>query len=523
MVTFEHPEGKTALDAALSRAPSGAIRVVRWLSCTKGLVAELTDSGRALLLAAAGVTLHPKPPPHASYRAAAAQQAAGRQLSPADAAVASNRFRRAVRADLAAGASSFAGSADASVAKLVNLAFHDAATFSAADGEGGADGCVDVRLEHNRGLEGVLQMVERARLAHGPPTLSRADAIVLAAIVALAHSGGPTVPFWHGRVDAPCEAEPARFPTAEPQGRSAISEVEESLVVRLGLSPKEAVALMAAHGLGRASLAISGYTGAWTAPSERARFGSHFYARMLDQRWSRRQRYVGDGPADVRTSWVRPQLKAKLLNTDVALAFDLDGGACDQIGGRVNMTLDTSRVCPPRDDDFGAAARLFARDERALLDTFASAFEKLSTRGWAGLQLEPGPEQPHADALPSALRVWPATLVAALLLVAAARLLSRFGAAPCTRTGLPSGQALPESLGKLFPPKPGPIHVEEDEVLVTATSCRRGSLGGSTASRRRESVSAPDDGTSPTALLSPTRDGAHVVPLASPGGRLCAK
>ena len=49
---------------------------------------------------------------------------------------------------------------------IVRLAFHDAGTFSVADGTGGADGCLDLSDADNGGLQAVVDQLEPVYTKH---------------------------------------------------------------------------------------------------------------------------------------------------------------------------------------------------------------------------------------------------------------------------------------------------------------------------------------------------------------------
>jgi len=98
---------------------------------------------------------------------------------------------------------------------MVRLAWHSAGTFCAKTGTGGSDGgrmkyCPESAWGANAGLADVRKVVEKVAKDHG---LTRADAYTLAGVVAVAHMGGPEVPWAAGRSDA------ADGSTSPPDGR----------------------------------------------------------------------------------------------------------------------------------------------------------------------------------------------------------------------------------------------------------------------------------------------------------------
>lgn len=156
---------------------------------------------------------------------------------------------------------------------LVRLAWHDAGTYdqSVAEGwprAGGATGSIRFHAEMshgaNAGLDIALALL--APIKRKVPGLSWADLIQLASVVAIREAGGPFIPLFFGRLDAPTPEEGAapdgRLPTAGapfPDGAPSAAQHVRNVFGRMGLSDRDIVALSGAHTLGRARPERSGW------------------------------------------------------------------------------------------------------------------------------------------------------------------------------------------------------------------------------------------------------------------------
>ena len=147
------------------------------------------------------------------------------------------------------------------VGVVLRLSFHDAVEFDRNQADAlGVDGCVDLNHPDNNGLAPVIATLNEA---HAPfcNIISRADFWVLAAKVAVESTSvepGYTLPFRFGRRDAAtCSYPGGRLPGAE----LGIEEIERVFVGQMGLTVRDAAALLGAHTLGRVEAANSGYHG----------------------------------------------------------------------------------------------------------------------------------------------------------------------------------------------------------------------------------------------------------------------
>jgi len=130
----------------------------------------------------------------------------------------------------------------------LRLAFHDAGTYDAQSGTGGPNGSVHLRDELNRGGNSgwghaCIELLGEARAEF--PDASWADLIAIGGAAAVQKCGGPIIHVGMGRRDADEPAPPQRLP-----GGYEGSAMLKRLFARMGLGPRELVALSGAHTLG---------------------------------------------------------------------------------------------------------------------------------------------------------------------------------------------------------------------------------------------------------------------------------
>ncbi|EGD72046.1 stromal ascorbate peroxidase [Salpingoeca rosetta] len=146
---------------------------------------------------------------------------------------------------------------------MLRLAWHDAGTYNrhvpCFPDCGGANGSIRLspELKHaaNAGLEKAVRFLQPFHTKH--PMVSWADLIQLAGALAVELAGGPRIPMRYGRIDADVPAEEGKLPDANPA--SPLDHVRK-VFDRLGMTPKETVALIGAHTIGRAFKERSGVT-----------------------------------------------------------------------------------------------------------------------------------------------------------------------------------------------------------------------------------------------------------------------
>ena len=260
------------------------------------------------------------------------------------------------------------------VGGIVRLSFHDAGEFdrTAADALG-PDGCVDLTKGDNAGLAAVITDLDRI---WGPfcDIISKADFWVLAAKVSVEVTAvvAYEVPFRYGRATAAeCGYAGDRLPAAE----GGVEEIERVFVTAMGLTFRDAVALLGAHTLGRLETENSGFEGAWTTTPDT--FDNDYFVTLTQNGWDLA---VLD---DAHTTWVRGG--TMFLNADMELAYHVADEAdnlnrCGPVGmggGRNGngRCLDNTVV--------NSHAIEFGNSETAWLAAFATAFQGMTEVGFA--------------------------------------------------------------------------------------------------------------------------------------------
>ena len=141
-------------------------------------------------------------------------------------------------------------------------------------------------------------------------------------------------PMRWGRLDAAdCAAESNKLPNAE----KTLAHVLE-WTSGMGLSTTEATALMGAHTLGRMEAQFSGYAGNWVRNVARLD-GQAYYSEMINKPWNRQVDGMG-----TKHSWVEPRAGTVMLNTDMALAFDI--GTEANVNSQTCSTGAGRNLCP---------------------------------------------------------------------------------------------------------------------------------------------------------------------------------
>ncbi len=174
--------------------------------------------------------------------------------------------------------------------------------------------------------------------------MSKADFWVAAANAVISHTSNNQLqlPFRWGRTDATsCTSSSARLP--EPHG---CSEVEATFLNRMGLSWRDATALMGAHTLGRGDIRFSGHDGTWVDNDlESTVFDKRFYEETLRRAWRPRQTAAG-----VNWTWGGNNRGVMMLNTDICLFYDIPEGnnqdCCTDTTGNCRDNTVQNSQCP---------------------------------------------------------------------------------------------------------------------------------------------------------------------------------
>eukprot|EP00521_Asterionellopsis_glacialis_P011026 CAMPEP_0195307960 /NCGR_PEP_ID=MMETSP0707-20130614/37980_1 /TAXON_ID=33640 /ORGANISM="Asterionellopsis glacialis, Strain CCMP134" /LENGTH=639 /DNA_ID=CAMNT_0040372215 /DNA_START=87 /DNA_END=2007 /DNA_ORIENTATION=+ len=231
---------------------------------------------------------------------------------------------------------------------IVRLAAHDFMDIDIHEGNGGSDGCIDFTNGENAGLEDLwcdgcflTNLYEETYLPLG---VSKADfwvAIANGAIKATSRNQSLDLPFQWGRNDHD-NCTPETVGTHRLPASTGCQQVQDTFITRMGLSWRDAVALMGAHTLGRASLDASGHDGHWMDDLQQATvFDKHYYDELIRRSWFPRVNDAGKQ----EWSWGGQQRGAMFLNTDICLFFDI------QDGDSHSCCTDTSGDCRGRFQD----------------------------------------------------------------------------------------------------------------------------------------------------------------------------
>jgi len=267
---------------------------------------------------------------------------------------------------------------------FVRLAFHDAGTYDRNNPEtsGKSDGCVDLSAPDNAGLSTLIDLLAPVVNRHSL-IMSRADIWNLAANTAIKMSlpnrgGTLNIPLRYGRIDvadatsACSESDNNKLPNAELSHQHTTAVFVE----RMGFTQLEITALMGAHTLGRADADASGYDGAWVVSS--STFDNTYYSDILRRPW------VRDANENGQHFWRDPNADTIMLNTDMALAFD--------IGDDATVNLNNCRTgrggggqrgnnCPNTAENAETVAT-FANNQQTWFNEFAKAWVKLQELGY---------------------------------------------------------------------------------------------------------------------------------------------
>jgi len=232
-------------------------------------------------------------------------------------------------------------------------AWHDAGTFDLKSSTGGSRGCMrfegtgEALFGANAGLDVARRLLQPIKDSVATD-MSYADFWALAGIVAVKAMGGPTVTFRVGRADATSAAESVEE-GRHPDGDKGADHLR-CVFHRMGLTDKDIVALSGAHTVGKCHAERSGFEGQWT--DNPLKFDNAYFVDLLDRTWT-----------ESKSSKCQPQFADSkgnmMLISDLALASD------------------------PK---FKSYVELYAKNQEAFFDDFATAFQKLLELGHNNLQ-----------------------------------------------------------------------------------------------------------------------------------------
>mmetsp|Transcript_33438 Transcript_33438/g.50441 ORF Transcript_33438/g.50441 Transcript_33438/m.50441 type:complete len:451 (-) Transcript_33438:167-1519(-) len=274
---------------------------------------------------------------------------------------------------------------------IVRLAAHDFMDFDrnfSGDERLGSDGCLEFDNDANAGLDDIWcdscafkQLYDTSYASF----MSRADFWVAAANGVIAEtSDGLDLPFRWGRVDRNvCSLSSGRLPEA-----SGCNEVEETFIDRMGVTWRDAVALIGAHTLGRGHTRFSGHDGTWVQNDEESTiFDTGFFTETVNRGWRPR-----DTDAGTDWTWGRNR-DVMMLNTDICLRFDIPDGddqdCCtntDENCGPMNLPqCDSSEFVRP--EAYQAFTEFTSRNNNAFYNAFSEAWEKATENGYEAGEL----------------------------------------------------------------------------------------------------------------------------------------
>ena len=233
------------------------------------------------------------------------------------------------------------------IAKLVRFIFHDCVT--------GCNGCVDLNNVENRGLESTFtalnNIYDNETSGFSSTNMSRADFYAIAGIVGMRAGAQnqqcsdiglpenctlpiPEVVIRYGRKD--CSTSPnSNNDFGFPDPHRDLEHVMEVFRDGMGMTERQAVAIIGAHALGQAAPQNSGFQGPWAPPGNRLDNAFYRALRGRNSGWHQSQLNFPNAPPGVnpRFQWdtgniqrasqmpTMPQQGGRLMfNTDMVRA-----------------------------------------------------------------------------------------------------------------------------------------------------------------------------------------------------------
>lgn len=281
------------------------------------------------------------------------------------------------------------------IGPLVRLGFHDSVGGGRPNGLGGPNGCIDFTFSGNNGLENAVSNLTLAYNSNGFNTLmSKADFFVLAGNVAvriastltegtIPEGGLPIpdaplkLPFRYGRQDdASCDGVDGAF---LPSPDLSYAQTAKIFCTRVGMTPRQLVAIMGAHTLGRARGSESGFDGSWSGFS--SSFSIAYYWQLIAVFWTNK-----DAQTD---SWVAvppspgnptdsPLINLKSSDVELVITPSDNCPTFDEM----NFTVPTpapqpGTACPVNAINVDAL-KTFTGNQTAWYEEFATAWQVLT-------------------------------------------------------------------------------------------------------------------------------------------------
>jgi catalase (peroxidase I) len=153
----------------------------------------------------------------------------------------------------------------------LRLAFHDAGTYDARSGTGGAHGTIRLAEELRRGSNtgwghACMELIGCVKAIY--PTVSWADLIAIGGAAAICKCQGPTIELGLGRLDHDQAA-----PTNRLFGGYEDAALLKRGFARMGLTPRDLVALSGAH--------VLGHTQRQAFTDDPWRFSNAYYVQLV--------------------------------------------------------------------------------------------------------------------------------------------------------------------------------------------------------------------------------------------------
>jgi hypothetical protein len=190
------------------------------------------------------------------------------------------------------------------------------------------------------------------------------------------------LPFRYGREDdASCDGVDAAFLPAVQMGYADTAAI---FTTRIGMTPRQLVAVMGAHTLGRAQGVDSGFDGSWSGFS--SSFSIAYYWQLLGVQWNNKDQPPGSWVAPSPVDGGPPLLN--LQSSDVELVISPSDGCA--FFNELNLTRPTPPPSPPGSCPLNklntATLRLFTGNQTAWWESFAEAWAVMTEFSYQGLQ-----------------------------------------------------------------------------------------------------------------------------------------